>query len=283
MVTSPRHRTGLQMAYFRTWHDRVADPTKPNCFGDIPAEVDVAFVFPDFTPPENPFWQVLREEYVPALHERDTSVVRTGDIGLLLDPEFPDTASGHRALAEKLVEELVLDAGLDGLDIDMERSLDPEDSARAAAVFHELARHLGPVSGTERLLMYDTNLGGDERVFRDSATVFDHVLVQSYGRDPGTLQGTWESFAEQIEPAQYLIGFSFYEEYDLNRWEDTSEPFEDSRAVAYVDWQPEGATKGGVFSYAIDRDGVPFLDDTITATDYSWTQRLGARLDAARG
>src|SRR5690606_10078278 len=161
--------------------------------------------------------------YVPALHERDTSVVRTGDIGLLLDPEFPDTASGHRALAEKLVKELVLDAGLDGLDIDMERSLDPEDSARAAAVFHELARHLGPVSGTERLLMYDTNLGGDERVFRDSATVFDHVLVQSYGRDPGTLQGTWESFAEQIEPAQYLIGFSFYEEYDLNRWEDTSE------------------------------------------------------------
>src|SRR5690606_10263535 len=163
------------------------------------------------------------------------------------------------------------------------RSLAPADAARAAAVFHELARHLGPVSGTERLLMYDTNLGGDERVFRDSATVFDHVLVQSYGRDPGTLQGTWESFAEQIEPAQYLIGFSFYEEYDLNRWEDTSEPFEDSRAVAYVDWQPEGATKGGVFSYAIDRDGVPFLDDTITATDYSWTQRLGARLDAARG
>src|SRR5690606_1885333 len=84
-------------------------------------------------------------------------------------------------------------------------------------------------------------------------------------------------------PAQYLIGFSFYEEYDLNRWDDTSEPFEDSRAVAYVDWQPEGATKGGVFSYASDRDGVPFLDDTITATDYSWTQRLGARLDAARG
>ena len=278
MVTSPRHRTGLQMAYFRTWHDRVADPRKPNCFGDIPAEVDVAFVFPDFTPPENRFWTVLREEYAPTLHERGTAVVRTGDISLLLDPAFPDTASGHRDLAEHLVQELVLAPGLDGLDIDMDRRLEPADAARAAAVFHELSRHLGPLSGTERLLMYDTNLGGDEQVFRDSAAVFDHVLVQSYGRDVSTLQGTWESFAGQIDPAQYLIGFSFYEEFDLNRWDDTSEPFEDSRAAAYVDWQPDGATKGGVFSYAIDRDGVAFLDDEITATDYGWTRRIAERL-----
>src|SRR5699024_12545456 len=74
VVPSPFPRTGLQMAYFRTWHDRVADPTKPNCFGDIPAEVDVAFVFPDFTPPENPFWRTLRDEYVPKLHERGTAL-----------------------------------------------------------------------------------------------------------------------------------------------------------------------------------------------------------------
>lgn len=278
MVTSPRHRTDLQMAYFRTWHDQVADETKPNCFGDIPAEVDVAFVFPDFTPPENPFWTTLREEYVPALHARDTSVVRTGDIGLLLDPAFPDTPAGHRALAEKLVEELVHAHGLDGLDIDMERRLAPADAARASAVFRELGRHLGPLSGTEQLLMYDTNLGGDEQVFREAADCFDHVLVQSYGRDPGTLPGTWDSFAGQIEPAQYLIGFSFYEEFDLNRWDDTSEPFESSRAAAYVDWQPEGARKGGVFSYAIDRDGVPFLDDAIVRTEYSWTRRISERL-----
>lgn len=283
MVTSPRHRTGLQMAYFRTWHDEVADPTKPNSFGDIPAEVDVAFVFPDFTPPENRFWTVLREEYVPTLHERDTSVVRTADIGLLLDPAFPDTPAGHRDLAEHLIEELVLAHGLDGLDIDMERRLEAHDAARASAVFHELSRQLGPLSGTERLLMYDTNLGGDEQVFRDSASVFDHVLVQSYGRDPRTLQGTWETFAGQIDPDQYLIGFSFYEEFDLNRWDDASEPFESSRAVAFADWQPEGATKAGVFSYAIDRDGAPFLEDEITATEYTWTRRLAERLRSPKG
>ena len=85
-------------------------------------------------------------------------------------------------------------------------------------------------------------------------------------------------------PAErYLIGFSFYEEFDLNRWDDTSEPFEESRAVAYAEWQPEGATKAGVFSYAIDRDGVDFLDDEITAVEYSWTRKIGERLRAARG
>lgn len=281
MVPSPYPRTGLQMAYFRTWHDRIADPAKPNCFGDIPQEVDVAFVFPDFTPPENPFWTVLREEYVPSLHEQGTAVVRTTDIGSLLDPAFPDTPSGHRALAEKLVGELVHAHGLDGLDIDMENRLEPAAADRAAAVFHELSRLIGKESGTESLLIYDTNLGGDQPVFQHTAELYDYVLVQAYGRALETLQPTWDTFAPLIPAERYLIGFSFYEEFDLNRWDDTSEPFEDSRARAYAQWQPEGANKAGVFSYAIDRDGVAFLDDEITATDYSWTRRLSQELRGA--
>lgn len=278
MVASPYPRTALQMAYFRTWHDRVADPTKPNCFGDIPAEVDVAFVFPDFTPPQNPFWRTLREEYVPTLHERGTRVVRTTDISALLDPAFPDTATGHRDLAEKLVAELVHEHALDGLDIDMESHLDAEQAERAASVFQELARLVGKESGTDSLLLYDTNLGGDEQVFQNTADLYDYVLVQAYGRRIETLQQTWDSFAPLIPSERYLIGFSFYEEYDLNRWDDTSEPFEASRAAAYADWQPDGATKAGVFSYAIDRDGVDFLDDGITETSYSWTRSLSERL-----
>lgn len=94
------------------------------------------------------------------------------------------------------------------------------------------------------------------------------------------MQPTWESFAPLIPSERYLIGFSFYEEYDLNRWDDTSEPFETSRAAAYADWQPDGATKAGVFSYAVDRDGVDFLDDGITETHYSWTRLLSERLQA---
>lgn len=280
MTTSPYPRTGLQMAYYRTWHDRVTDPDRPGSFVDIPAEVDVAFVFPDFTPPESAFWSTLREEYVPRLHDQGTAVARTTDISALLNPDFPDTASGNRALAEHLVEELVHAHGLDGLDIDMETRLEPAQAERATAVFHELSRLVGKESGTDTLLIYDTNLGGDQPVFRDTADLYDYVLVQSYGRDVQTLQPTWESFAPHIPAERYLIGFSFYEEFDLNRWDDTSEPFDQSRAAAFTDWQPTGATKAGVFSYAIDRDGVAFLDDEISPTDYPWTRRISERLAA---
>ena len=269
----------LQFAYFRTWHDKAVDPTRPNSIGEVPAEVDLVFVFPDYTPEDSPFWDVLREEYVPTLHARGTRVVRTTDIRAVLDPQFPDTPEGHRANAEHLVTTLVEAHGLDGLDIDMERDLTEAETARAVGVFRELSRLIGPLSGTGRLFVYDTNRDGEVPLFAATADCVDFVLVQSYGRAVSSLQGTWDTFAPHIDPAQYLIGFSFYEENDdWNEWNDTSEPFEESRAVAFADWQPEDAVKGGIFSYAVDRDGVAFKDDTISLTTYEWSRALKERM-----
>ena len=269
----------LEFAYFRTWHDRAVDPSRPNSIGEVPAEIDVLFVFPDYTPEDSPFWGTLRDEYVPTLHARGTRVVRTTDIRAVLDPQFPDTADGHRANAEHLVETLVEQHGLDGLDIDMERTLTEAENARAVGVFRELSRLIGPLSGTGRLFIYDTNRDGDVPLLGAVADGIDYVLVQSYGRSPSSLQATWDTFAPHIDPEQYLIGFSFYEENDdWNEWNDTSEPFEESRAVAFADWQPAGASKGGVFSYAVDRDGVAFKDDTISHTTYGWSIRLKERM-----
>lgn len=268
----------LEFAYFRTWHDKAVDPGRPNSMAEIPAEVDIAFVFPDYTPDDSPFWDVLRDEYVPTLHAQGTRVVRTTDITAVLNPDFPDTADGHRQNAEHLVETLVDAQGLDGIDFDVERYLDAADTARAVGVFEELSRLIGPKSGTDRLFVYDTNRDGADALFEQTADCLDYVLVQSYGRSVSSLQGTWDSFAPHIAPAQYLIGFTFYEEHDANRWNDTSEPFEDSRAVAYADWQPDGATKGGIFSYAVDRDGVAFGDDEIRHTTYEWSKRLKRRM-----
>ncbi len=268
----------LQMAYFRTWHDKAVDPTRPNSMGEIPAEVDVAFVFPDYTPDDSPFWTVLREEYVPTLHARGTRVVMTTDIRAVLDPAFPNTPEGHRDNARHLVETKVDAYGLDGLDIDMESTLSQADTDRAVAVFEELGKLIGPASGTGKLFIYDTNRNGNVPLFVRTAHLIDYVLVQSYGRSVSSLQGTWETFAPHISAEQYLIGFSFYEERDMNRWNDTSEPFEESRAVVFADWQPEGEVKGGIFSYAVDRDGVAFLDDEIHHTTYEWTKRLKARM-----
>lgn len=268
----------LEFAYFRTWHDSATDPSRPNSMIELPPEIDLAFVFPDYTPPSSPFWSALRDEYVPSLHAQGTAVVQTVDIGAVLDPAFPDTAAGHRANAEHLVDTIVEAHGVDGLDIDMERTLTSTETARAIGVFRELATFLGPLSGTDRLFVYDTNRDGTVPLFRSTADCFDYVLVQSYGRSLSSLQGTWNTFAPYIDPAQYLIGFSFYEENDPNGWDDTSEPFEGSRAAAYADWQPTGATKGGIFSYAVDRDGVAFKDNTVQHTTYEWSKALKHRM-----
>lgn len=269
----------LEFAYFRTWHDRAVDPERPNSIGEVPPEIDLVFVFPDYTPDDSPFWDVLRDDYVPKLHQQGTRVARTTSIRAVLDPAFEDTPEGHRANAEHLVTTMVEAHGLDGLDIDMEQTLDDTQTARAVGVFRELSRLVGPLSGTDRLFIYDTNRNGDVPLFEATADCFDYVLVQSYGRSVSSLQGTWDTFAPHIDSEQYLIGFSFYEENDeWNEWNDTSEPFEDSRAVAFADWQPEGSVKGGIFSYAVDRDGVAFKDDTISHTTYEWSKRLKQRM-----
>lgn len=101
----------------------------------------------------------------------------------------------------------------------------------------------------------------------------------------------FETFSSLIPAEKIMIGFSFYEENSYgtktiptavhnNRWYDipTTDKkveklinsdgsfntrgyfveggFEESRAARYAKWQHEFGLKGGVFSYAIDRDGV---------------------------
>lgn len=39
-----------------------------------------------------------------------------------------------------------------------------------------------------------------------------------------------------------------------------------------------GAVKGGIFSYAVDRDGVAFRDDTVSRTTYEWSRVLKHRM-----
>lgn len=103
----------------------------------------------------------------------------------------------------------------------------------------------------------------------------------------------FDTFKSLVGSQKIMIGFSFYEEnshttekkdnplYDNNRWYDipttdgqvekmvkpdkslesngyfVSGKFRDSRAARYARWQPEDSLKAGVFSYAIERDGVP--------------------------
>lgn len=282
----------IQMGYFRTWHDYwswVPDDAS-NKMSDVPAEVDIVSVFHDYTEDGNPFWEKLKLEYVPKLNKQGTRVIRTigikdvdGRRGVSNTFQYTKDAAGYKALAEEIVKEYVTKYNLDGLDIDFEYH-DSHDlnSVQAKAVIKEISGIIGPKNPNRRanmLFLLDTNKEADENdgIFKETHECFDYVIRQNY-------QGTsylsnFNSYKNILPKEKYLTGFTYYEEGDNNNWNNVpnedlvadrstnetklsnpDELFEKDafkKCIAYK--QAEWAAKGGyagVFSYAIDRDGI---------------------------
>lgn len=262
----------LMGGYFRAWRDKASWPegNKVSML-DLPDCLDIAFVFANGDESDD-FWTTLKDTYVPTLHSRGTKLVKTVGISQLISTSWDNTPDGWEGLANALYK-TIEDYGLDGLDIDVEQGLSASQLKQATGVFNALSKKLGPKSGTDKLLIWDTNKDGNFQLFQAVYPTISYVLVQSYGRSTSSLQGTWDTFSRYIPSKHYLIGFSFYEENGSD-WHDTTEPMTSSRAWYYAKWQPQGATKGGIFSYAIDRDGVAAGDNKIQPTDFTWTRKL---------
>lgn len=278
----------LYGGWFRTWHDKYAEPNSimPNSFGEIPAEVDMAFVFTDDTKDYSIFWDKLANEYVPKLNKQGTRVLRTitvRDTYFDLSSwagDFPNTEEGNKERAAFLVYHYVNRFGLDGLDVDIEyhdtvgrSEWNEETMQQSVEVMREMARLLHQ---NGKLFMIDTNMNPEQPVLTGIYDEADYVLLQAYGRssDQAALDRQWEGFNKYIEPEKFMLGFSFYEEGDQNGWNDISDQVAGSRAEAYAKWQPQNGKKAGIIGYAIDRDGVRFGDDTIKHTDYSQSKEL---------
>lgn len=263
----------LMGGYYRIWTDKVANPQYGmQTMDDLPDCLDIAFAFPEGGEPDA-FYQKLNSTYAPALQARGTKVVQTIGINTLLSKSYPNTQQGYNDLAAYIYKADVTDSGLDGVDIDVEQSLSGEDLQRATGVFLALGKLVGPKSGTNKLLIFDTNRSGNEALFRNVYSVVSYVLVQSYGRSVSGLQGTWNTFSPYIRSDQYMIGFSFNE--GDNTWHDTDPPISSSRAQSWAKWQPSGTTKAGIFSYAIDLDGNnPPSQPLNGASTYDWTRYL---------
>ncbi|WP_265443051.1 EndoS/ChiA family endoglycosidase [Flexivirga meconopsidis] len=273
--------TPLTAGYYRMWRDiRTTKPEDraPNVqsMDEIPPSVNIVSAFAT-KPTEDPdFWAALKSTYVPKLHAQGTKVIFTLFVDDLADANVAMTDAAYDAFARQLVDSYVTSAGLDGLDIDVEQALSGTRLAKAAGIMKALGKYLGPSSGTGKYLVYDTNMDGTHPLLQASAPYLSYVWVQSYGRSVSWLQGTWDSFAPYIQPCQYFIGFTFYEERGFN-WYDAVNPLSSSRAASYATWQPSGTRKGGLFAYALDRDGKQPGDDTISKTDYSWITQLAAK------
>ncbi|HEK9990108.1 TPA: endo-beta-N-acetylglucosaminidase [Streptococcus equi subsp. zooepidemicus] len=238
----------LYGGYFRTWHDKTSDPAekdKVNSMGELPKEVDLAFVFHDWTKDYSLFWQELATKHVPTLNKQGTRVIRTipwrflagGDhSGIAEDAQkYPNTPEGNKALAKAIVDEYVYKYNLDGLDVDIERDSIPkvnkeeskEGIERSIQVFEEIGKLIGPKGADKsRLFIMDSTYMADKNpLIERSAPYIDLLLVQVYGtqgekggfdnanhKAVDTMEERWESYSKYIRPEQYMVGFSFYEE-----------------------------------------------------------------------
>lgn len=270
----------IMAGYFRTWRDKAADPaTNKTSMDELPANVDIALVFPWDTPPKNPFWEALRTRYVPALHAQGTQVVITLGIQTLLDARYPDNPGGHQACVDMIMDTYIKPFNLDGLDIDYEQSLSTQDRNKVIAIFDLLSHHLGPESGTGKLLILDTNGRGSDPLFEILEPKIDYLFLQVYGQPLSQITPIYNSFKSYLPAHKFMLGFSFYEEKGTH-WNDVNADRNSGRAFDYADWQPDdGQRKGGLFSYAIDRDIARQTDDIIAA-DFLVTTQLVERMKA---
>lgn len=210
----------LYGGYFRTWHDKTSDPTekdKVNSMGELPKEVDLAFIFHDWTKDYSLFWKELATKHVPKLNKQGTRVIRTipwrflagGDnSGIAEDTsKYPNTPEGNKALAKAIVDEYVYKYNLDGLDVDVEHDSIPkvdkkEDTAgveRSIQVFEEIGKLIGPKGADKsRLFIMDSTYMADKNpLIERGAPYINLLLVQVYGSQGE--KGGWEPVSNRPE------------------------------------------------------------------------------------
>ena len=226
--------------------------------------------------------------WVGSLHAKGTKVIVTGNLNLVAGATHD--SAGYAKTAKYIMDSIVNRYGLDGYDIDVESNPTGSTLTDMTGVYKALSKYLGPKSGTGKLLTFDTNQSGSNGLFRNVYSLVSYVWLQAYGRGSGTLQSTWNTFSPYISSSQFVPGFSFYEEngYPGNYWDDVHYPINGlgtGTAYDYARWEPTTPKKGGVFGYAIDRDG-PLTsdhDNTLYVPNYIVSRQLIQIMNPAAG
>lgn len=268
----------ISAGYYRTWRDSATASGNIPSMRWLPDSLDVVMVFPDYTPDTNPYWNTLKTNYVPYLHKRGTKVIITlGDLSSATTTGGQD-AAGYAAWAQGIYNKWVGEYNLDGIDIDIESNPTGATLTKFVAAAQALSKHFGPKSGTGKTFVYDTNQN-PTTFFTLTASYYNFVFLQAYGRSTSNLTSVSALYAPHISMKQFLPGFSFYEEngYPGNYWNDVKYPQDGTgRAYDYARWQPATGKKGGVFSYAIERDAPlsSFKDNRLLAPNFRVTKDL---------
>ncbi|AKK05426.1 GA module [Corynebacterium mustelae] len=286
-------------AYYRTWRDKEIqqlpdDRVGPNVIAmtDIPHNIDVLSLIhvPDHQQSDQQFWATFASTYLPELHRRGTKVLYTLDISAVLDPSLKPTSSPeeYAAHAQRLVDKYVRPHKLDGLDIDMERDLSFDQRIVLRNTMRALTQLVGPFSNTNTLLTYNTNRNAQKAYIDEVAQYVNYVFVQTYSvTDPNEIQYSyWNTYRFYLSSCQFLPSYANPEEFDRNRFLGAIGPVEETAAVKIAGWQPfQGGVKGGIMTYAIDRDGMTYDQpdiSTLRVTTFPVIKRVTAVLKAKK-
>lgn len=287
------------MVYYRAWRDVTmkgvnTDLPDDNWISmyDIPYGVDVVNVF-SYVPQgqeaaAQPFYDKLKSDYAPYLHSRGIKLVRGLDYNGVMVKGFRTwiaeqgktvegaTETDYDAYADHVIETYMTSVGLDGLDIDMETYPDEADVAISDRVITSLAKRIGPKSSDPdgTMFLYDTN-GSYTAPFENVADCFDYVAYQQYGSDSTRTARAAATYEQFIDSTKFVPGLTFPEEGDMNnRWHDATEPYLDSHFYDVASYSYQN-NLGGMFVYALDRDGRTYSDDDLThikPSNLIWTK-----------
>lgn len=269
----------LSVGFYRTYGNHYGSLL------DLPDSLDIVVLFGGWGSGTHNLGDSL-SYIVSALHAKGIRVTYTGNLNLI--PGASADSTGYNATAQAILD-TIGKYNLDGFDIDVESTPSGSTLTNMVGVYTALSKHLGPKSGTSKLLTFDTNQPGTNSMFKQVYTMVSYVFYQDYGRGTSGLQNIWNTFSPYIASTQFIPGFSFYEEngYPSNIWYDVTYPENGTgRAYDLAHWEPGSSTKkGGVFGYAIDRDAplTSSTDNTIYAPDYKVTNDLIQIMNPATG
>lgn len=287
------------MVYYRAWRDVTmkgvnTDLPDDNWISmyDIPYGIDVVNVF-SYVPSgqeaaAQPFYDKLKSDYAPYLHARGIKLVRGLDYSGVMVNGFKTwiaqqgksvddaTESDYGVYADHVIETYMTSVGLDGLDIDMETHPDAAQVAISDQVITALAKRIGPKSDNPEgtMFLYDTN-GSYTAPFKNVSDCFDYVAYQQYGSDSNRTAKAAATYEQFIDSTKFVPGLTFPEEGDMNnRWNDATEPYLDSHFYDVASYSYDH-NLGGMFVYALDRDGRTYSDDDlahIKPSNLIWTK-----------
>lgn len=248
----------LYFGWFGGWNP--SSPSKRGSLSSIPDSVDIISIWGMIN--STMITQEQRDELALVQNKYGSKVTVTILLGWV-GKGLPDrTWSENRedALREyaRALAEDIISCGFDGLDIDFEPTIGGADDVKNCPMgdeftlfVEELGKYFGPLSGTNRLLIVDGELG---LVPVEAGKYFNYAVSQAYYEtSPAAYQSRYNVVKDIFKPQQFIITEDFE-----RHWSTGGTGFRDPvRGVipslwgmAY--WEPAQGRKGGCGSYHME-------------------------------